>query len=318
METRQLGSTDLRITPIGLGTAAMGGRGWPYSWGQQDDRDSVAAIHRALDGGVNWLDTAPSYGLGHAEGVVGRALKDRSERPYVFTKCSLVWDEAGEVSSSLRAASVRKECEDSLRRLQTDVIDLYQIHWPRPEEEIEEGWSALAGLQKEGKVRHIGVSNFSVEQMERARKVTPIASLQPPYSLADRAAEKELLPYCLEHGIGVMVWSPMMSGLLTGELTAERIAALPEDDWRRSAPEFREPQLGRTLAQAELLRSIGRRHSRSAGETALAWVLRHPAVTGAIVGAQNPEHVESWLGAGEFRLSPEEIAEIESFESSRA
>jgi aryl-alcohol dehydrogenase-like predicted oxidoreductase len=312
METRQLGNTDLHITPIGFGAWAIGGGEWVGGWGPQDDADSIAAINRSLDLGMNWIDTAPAYGLGRSERVVAEALKGRSERPYIFTKCAIKWHEDRSLYNSLKADSVRKECEDSLRRLQIDTIDLYQVHWPDPEPEIEEGWATLAELKKEGKVRHIGVSNHSVEQMERLSAIAPVETLQPPYSLARPQVEDEILPYCLAKRMGVIVYSPMMSGLFTGKMTKERVAAFPEDDHRRDEPEFQEPMLSRYLELVEVLRSIGERHYRTCGEVAIAWTLRHPAVTGAIVGARRADQVDGVIGAGEFRLSEDELAEIET------
>lgn len=313
VETRQLGNSDLHITPIGFGAWAIGGGGWAFGWGPQDDQESVAAIQRALDLGINWIDTAAIYGLGHSEEIVARALQGRSKRPYLFTKSERTWDETGKIIPCLKRDSIRREVEASLRRLKADVIDLYQIHWPQPDEDIEEGWTAMAELQQEGKVRHVGVSNFNVEQLKRAQKIAPVTSLQPPYSLVSRAVETEILPFCRQHNIGVIVYSPMKSGLLTGAMTRERAAAFADDDWRRNNPEFREPRLSRNLELAELLRVIGRRHGRSAGETAIAWTLRHPAVTGAIVGARRPAQVEGIIGAGDYRLASEEIQEIESW-----
>jgi len=313
MKTRQFGNTDMHITPIGFGTWALGGGGWAFGWGPQDDEQSIAAIHRALDLGINWIDTAAVYGLGHSEEIVARALKDRSERPYVFTKCSRVWDENGEISSSLKAQSIRRECEDSLRRLQVDVIDLYQVHWPMPESELEEGWETMAQLKDEGKVRYIGACNFNVEQMRRAMRIAPISTLQPPYSLVKPGVEEEILPFCEEQEIGVIVYSPMMSGLLSGSMTRERIAKLPDDDWRKRDSEFQEPRLSHTLALVEQLQEIGYMHSRSPGEVAIAWTLHNPAVTAAIVGARRPEQVDSIIGAAEFRLTEAEFDQIEEF-----
>jgi len=313
MKTRQFGNTDMHITPIGFGTWALGGGGWAFGWGPQDDEQSIAAIHRALDLGINWIDTAAVYGLGHSEEIVARALKDRSERPYVFTKCSRVWDENGEIRSSLKAQSIRRECEDSLRRLQVDVIDLYQVHWPMPESELEEGWETMAQLKDEGKVRYIGACNFNVEQMRRAMRIAPISTLQPPYSLVKPEVEEEILPFCEEQDIGVIVYSPMMSGLLSGSMTRERIAKLPDDDWRKRDPEFQEPRLSRNLALVEQLQEIGYMHSRSPGEVAIAWTLHNPAVTAAIVGARRPEQVDSIIGAAEFRLTEAEFDQIEEF-----
>jgi len=313
MEKRWLGNSDLQITSLGVGAWAMGGSGWRFSWGQQDDKDSVAAIRKALESGMNWIDTAAVYGLGHSEEVVGRSLEGIPHRPYIFTKCERVWNERGELSGSLKAESLRRECEASLRRLKVDVIDLYQIHWPLPDEDLEEGWTTLAKLKEEGKVRYIAVSNFNVSQMQRAQAIAPITSLQPPYSMLAREVEKEILPYCAEQNIGVIVYAPMRSGLLSGAMTRERAGALPDDDWRRRDPDFQEPKLSRHLQLVDLLRSIGKRHGRTPGEVAIAWTLRHPAVTAAIVGLRRPEQVSGIVGAGEFRLSSEEIGEIDSF-----
>jgi aryl-alcohol dehydrogenase-like predicted oxidoreductase len=313
VEKRAFGKAGMEITPLGFGSWAIGGGGWRAAWGPQDDDEAVGAIRRAVELGMNWIDTAAVYGLGHSEELVARALKGVSERPYVFTKCSLVWDESGEVHNVLRKDSVKRECEESLRRLQTDVIDLYQIHWPRPDEDIEEGWSALLELKEEGKVRHIGVSNFDVSQMERAQKISPVETLQPPYNMLNRGIEEEVLPYCAERGIGVIVYSPMRSGLLTGKMTRERVRNLPPDDWRRDSADFQEPRLSRNLELVELLEEIGEGHGRSPGEVAIAWTLRHPAVTAAIVGGRRPNQVDGIIGAAEFRLSEEELERIETF-----
>lgn len=313
METRTLGNTNYKITPIGFGAWALGGGGWQFGWGPQNDEDSIKAIHHALDLGINWIDTAAVYGLGHSEEIVAKALKGISNRPYVFTKCSLVWNDKREVSSSLKADSLRKECEASLKRLQVDIIDLYQIHWPDPEPDIEEGWKTLAELQKEGKVRYIGVSNFNVEQIKRVEKIAPVSSLQPPYSILRPAVEKEILPYCKERNIGVIAYSPMVSGLLSGTMTRERIKNFPKDDWRREAKEFREPRLSINLKLVELLRDIGKHHNVSPGVVAIAWTLRNPAVTAAIVGARSPRQVDGFIAAGEFRLSNEEVNKISKF-----
>ncbi len=313
MQKKRLGNSDMELTPIGVGAWAMGGGGWAFAWGAQDDDESVAAIHAALDRGVNWIDTAAVYGLGHSEEVVARALAGRANKPYVFTKCARIWNEKREIQKSLKADSVRRECESSLRRLKLDVIDLYQIHWPEPDEDVEEGWTEAAKLQAEGKVRWIGVSNFNPKQMERCRRIAPVTSLQPPYSAISPEIEAETLPYCLAHGIGVIVYSPMKSGLLTGKMTRERVANLPDDDFRKRALAFQEPQLTRNLALAELMKTIAGRHGRTAGEAAIAWTLRHPAVTAAIVGMRSAEQVEGVAGALEFRLSEAEISEIESF-----
>jgi aryl-alcohol dehydrogenase-like predicted oxidoreductase len=313
MERRRLGNSDMMITPIGVGAWAMGGGGWQFAWGPQDDRDSIAAIHAALDRGLNWIDTAAVYGLGHSETIVAKALEGRSKRPYVFTKCERVWDERGVIGGCLKRASIRREIDDSLRRLKVDVIDLYQIHWPQPDEDVEEGWTALAELKQEGKARWIGVSNFNKKQLERAQKIAPVTSLQPHYSIPSPEVEIEELPYCQEHDIGVIVYSPMKSGLLSGKMTRERIAAFPQDDFRGRSPHFREPLLTRNLKLAELLREIGARHGRTPGEVSIAWTLRHPAVTAAIVGVRTAAHVEGVIGAAEFRLLAEEVAEIERF-----
>jgi aryl-alcohol dehydrogenase-like predicted oxidoreductase len=319
-----LGTSDLQITPIGFGAWAIGGPDYAFGWGPQDDADSVAAIHRALDAGINWIDTAPVYGLGRSERVVAQALKPlgSSRRPYVFTKCSLVWDAQGAISHSLKAASVRKELEDSLRRLETDVIDLYQVHWSKPwglqapAPDIEEGWSTLAALQQEGKVRHIAVSNFDVAEMERIRAIAPITSLQPPYSMLRRGIEGEILPYCLANQIGVIVYSPMAAGILSGAMTRERAAALPANDWRSKNPEYQEPRLSRNLGLVEELRKIGERYGASPGVVAISWTLRLPAVTGAIVGLRNPQQVEGLLAAADLRLAPGEIARIDGLTAS--
>jgi len=316
MKTRKLGNSDLYITPVGYGAWAIGGSGWQFGWGSQDDRDSIAAIHRSLELGVNWIDTAAVYGLGHSEEVVARALKSWSgPRPHVFTKCGLRWDANGQVEKVLNADSIRGEVEDSLRRLAVDAIDLYQIHWPPDPDsrELEEGWSTLANLKREGKVRWIGVSNFDVEQLRRAQAIAPVTSLQPRYSLVHREVENEILPYCLKEGIGVIVYSPMASGLLTGTMTRERAAQLPDDDWRKSHPDFTEPDLSRNLALVERLRQIAKRHNRSVGEVAIAWTLHNPAVTGAIVGARNALQAEGVMGAGDLHLSNEALNEIAPF-----
>jgi aryl-alcohol dehydrogenase-like predicted oxidoreductase len=313
MSTRRLGNSDLMITPIGFGAWAVGGP-WQFGWGEQSDDDSIAAIHRALELGINWIDTAAVYGLGHSEKVVARALRDwAGKRPYVFTKCGMVWNEEGKVGYSLRAKSIRRECEASLRRLSMDVIDLYQIHWPADDlAETLEGWATMAELQKEGKIRWIGVCNLSVQELQKARQIAPVTSLQPPYSLIRRDIEKGLLPFCERENIGVIVYSPMASGLLTGAMTRKRVAKFPADDWRRQNPEFQEPKLSQNLALVERLRAIGTRHDKSPGEVAIAWTLRNPAVTGAIVGARNAKQVDGIIGGANFRLLPDEIKNIES------
>jgi len=320
MHVRQLGNSDLEITAIGFGAWAIGGGGWQFGWGPQDDADSIAAIHEALDAGVNWIDTAAVYGLGRSEEVVARALRERGgsgngSKPYVFTKCSMRWGDDRQIYRSLKAASVREECEASLRRLGVEAIDLYQIHWPNPDAEIEEGWTEMAKLQQEGKIRYLGASNFSAEQLARVQAIAPITALQPPYSLLERGIESDVLPYCAASGIGVIAYSPMESGLLTGTMTRERIAAFPEDDWRRGNRDYKEPKLTRNLELVELLREIGARHGRSPGEVAIAWVLRDPVVTGAIVGLRRPGQAAGVLGAADFRLPDSDLEEIERFQA---
>jgi aryl-alcohol dehydrogenase-like predicted oxidoreductase len=312
MQTRQLGNTNMEITPIGLGAWAIGGQ-WAGGWGPQDDNESIKTIQRALELGINWVDTAPVYGLGHSEEIVGRAIRESKYKPYVFTKCSLVWDDKDVVGNSLSSASLLRECEASLKRLSVEAIDLYQVHWPNPDPDVEEGWSTLAKLKQEGKVRAIGVSNFSVEQMKRAQKIAPIDSLQPPYSLISRDVEKEILPFCSQNDIGVIVYSPMASGLLSGAMNKNRIEELADDDWRKQAPEFQEPRLSTNLELENMLTEIGYPHNVSAGVVAVAWTLHNPAVTGAIVGARHPAQIEDLIMAGEFRLTDSEMAQIQKF-----
>lgn len=313
METRRLGGSDLFITPLGVGAWAMGGGGWAYGWGPQDDADSVAAIRAALEAGWNWIDTAAVYGLGHSEEVVARALEGCGHRPLVFTKCGLVWDADRNVSGRLKRESVERECEASLRRLKVEVLDLYQIHWPDPAPDVDEAWEAVTALKAKGKVRHAGVCNFKVPQLEAiARRALP-ASLQPPYSILSPEIEAGTLDHCAKAGIGVIVYSPMKSGLLSGRMTRERIAAMPEDDFRKGKAPFQEPALTRNLALADLLAAIGARHGRSAGEVAIAWCLRRPEVTGAIVGLRSAAQLEGVRGAAAFRLPDGEVAEIGAF-----
>jgi aryl-alcohol dehydrogenase-like predicted oxidoreductase len=315
---RTLGNSDLQLTSIGFGAWAIGGGNWEFAWGPQDDNASIAAIHRALDLGVNWIDTAAIYGLGHSEEMVARALKTTSHKPYVFTKCSMRWHDDRSIYRSLKAASLQEELDNSLRRLGVETIDLYQIHWPNPDEEIEEGWDALAKFQKQGKIRWIGVSNFNVDQMKRAQKIAPITSLQPPYSMLRRAIEQEILPFAKAHNIGVINYSPMVSGLLTGKMTAERVAALPADDWRKRAVEFNEPRLSRNLKLVELLREIGAGHGVAPGVVAVAWTLHQPAITAAIVGGRSAEQVDGLAPALTFRLSDAEFQQINSFLAANA
>jgi aryl-alcohol dehydrogenase-like predicted oxidoreductase len=314
MDTRTLGDSELVLSRVGCGAWAIGGGGWEFAWGEQDDRDSIAGILQALDLGVNWIDTAAVYGLGHSEQIVARALAEWSGvRPYVFTKCALRWDAEGRTHRVFTSTSIRQECEDSLRRLQTDVIDLYQMHWP-PEDNgpgLEEAWSTMASLQKEGKVRWIGVSNFSVDQILRAHTHAAVTSLQPPYSLIHREAEARTIPYCQRHGIGVISYSPMASGLLTGAMTRRRAAALSPGDFRSRRPEFQEPDLTRNLTLVDRLRRVGERHGRLPGEVAIAWVLRNPSVTGAIVGVRNAQQATEMMRAADLRLTDDEVAEVE-------
>jgi aryl-alcohol dehydrogenase-like predicted oxidoreductase len=315
MTMKKLGNSPMELTAIGFGAWAIGGGDWQYAWGPQDDADSIAAIHRALDLGVNWIDTAAVYGLGHSEEVVGKALKTTSHKPYVFTKSSMTWGPDRKIVQTMK--QIKRECEDSLKRLGVDAIDLYQIHWPVPDEEIEEGWTAMAELQHEGKVRHIGVSNFSVAQMERAQKIASITSLQPPYSMINRTVEAEILPFCQQQGIGVINYSPMQSGLLTGKMTAERIANMPADDFRKNTKQFQEPRLSRNLDLAALLGEIGARHNVTAGVVAIAWTLHHPAIAAAIVGGRSASQVDGVAPAETFRLTEAEFAEIGKFLAER-
>ncbi len=319
VERRRLGNSDLDITPIGFGAWAIGGGDWRFGWGAQDDAESIAAIHKAIELGINWIDTAAVYGFGHSEEIVRKALDGMSERPYVFTKCGLVpsADDAKTPVENISAASIKAECEASLRRLNVETIDLYQIHWPTDDiADIEEAWTAMTDLQRAGHVRYIGVSNFDVAEMQRALQVGPITSLQPPFSLVKPEVEQTILPFCHERGIGTIVYSPMGAGLLTGAMTRERALALPPDDWRSKNPEFQEPKLTRNLKIVDLLVTIGKRHGRSAGEVAIAWTLHHPAVTAAIVGARSAAQVEGNINAMTFRLTDEEFAEIEALRRS--
>lgn len=311
MQKRLLGNSDLNITRIGIGAWAMGGAGWAFSWSHQEDNDSIAAIHAALDAGINWIDTAAVYGLGHSEEVVAKALATYGgPKPYVFTKCERAWNSERQIVKSLDPISIRRECEDSLRRLNVDVIDLYQIHWPEPEQDIEQGWQTLADLKQEGKVRWIGVSNFNVSQMKRIEPIAPITSLQPPYSLVRPEVETEILPFALERSIGTIVYSPMGSGLLTGSMTRERLASLPADDWRIKSAFFQEPLLTKNLAIVESLKEIGARYGKKAGEIAIAYVLSNPAVTGAIVGFRSPAQVAELRGSLEFELPADALSEL--------
>ena len=312
LRTAKLGHTGMEITRVGFGAWAIGGGDWEFGWGPQQDDESIAAIDRALELGVNWIDTAAAYGFGHSERVVARALAGRAERPYVFTKASLLDDGTGRVLHSLKRDSILAEAEASLERLGVDAIDLYQIHWPDPDQDIEEGWSALAELKEQGLVRHIGVSNFDVAQLRRISSIAPVETLQPPFSLVDRSVEGEILPYAERAGIGVIVYSPMGSGLLTGAMTAERVAAMPANDWRASDPDFTEPQLSRHLATADRLAAVGKRYGVSAGAVAVAWTLRNPAVDGAITGFRRPDQVAPIVAAAGLDLTDDDVAEIEA------
>jgi len=311
MTTRRLGKSGPQLTRIGLGTWAIGGAGWKYAWGSQDDKDSIAVIHEALDLGINWIDTAAVYGLGHSEEVVGRAVAGRRDKVFLATKCGRKPAPDGSIASALDAASVNAELEASLRRLKADWIDLYQIHWPDPDPQIEEAWGVIAKAVKAGKVRHAGVSNFSPVQMKRIQRIHPITSLQPPYSMLRRDVEQEILPFCGENGIGVICYSPLQMGLLSGTFSRERVSSLAEDDLRSRNPYFTEPALSRNLALVERLRPIAQRSGRSVGELALAWVLRRPEVTAAIVGGRRPGQAKAFAGAADWNLSPEDAAETE-------
>ena len=311
MQTQRLGNSDLKITPLGVGAWAIGGGGWAFAWGPQDDNESIEAIRAAIDEGINWIDTAAVYGLGHSEEVVAKALKGISKRPYIFTKCGRVWNERGEIGKCLLKDSIRAEVEASLRRLEVDVIDLYQIHWPEPDEQVEEGWETMLRLKEEGKVRWIGVSNFSAAQMRRAQSLGPIASLQPPYSLVQREAEAEILPYAGANNIGVIVYSPMKNGLLSGKMSHERVAAFPEDDFRKRSPYFQEPRLSSTLHLVEDLGLIAGKYGCTVGEVAIAWTLRHPAVTGAIVGLRNASQLGGVIKSATLKIEDADFQLIE-------
>lgn len=310
LATTQLGSTGMDITRVGFGAWAIGGGGWQFGWGPQQDEESIAAIQHAIERGVNWIDTAAAYGFGRSEEVVGKAISGLARKPYIFTKCSLLEGPGRTVVSSLKRDSVLREAEASLTRLGVDAIDLYQIHWPRPAEQIEEGWAALAELRERGLVRHIGVSNFDPEQLRRIARIAPVETLQPPYSLVNRDAEEDILPYAEQAGIGVIVYSPMGSGLLTGAMTRERIASMPDDDWRRDDPLFTEPQLTLNLELVDRLAKVAERHGTTPGAVAVAWTLRNPAVDGAIVGFRRPAQVDPLLPAAGLTLTDEDLAEI--------
>ncbi len=310
MRTRQLGYADLKLTTVGLGTWAMGGP-WQFGWGPQDDDEAIAAISASLEAGINWIDTAPVYGLGHSEELVGKALKQTNQKPIIATKCSLLWNDKREKVSCLKAQSIRRECHDSLERLGIETIDLYQIHWPEPEKDIEQAWEEMARLAAEGKIRYLGVSNFNVEQIKRLQKIHPVASLQPPYSMLHREVEGELLAYCAQNDIGVVAYSPMQRGLLTGKFSPERLASLPIDDHRRRNPDFHEPQFTATMELVEQLKPIAERNGRTLAQLSISWVLRRPEVTSAIVGARRPGQIIETAPASDWNLSQEDIEEIQ-------
>jgi len=310
MQKRRLGNTDLELTTVGLGTWAMGGP-WQYGWGPQDDDEAIGAILAALETGINWIDTAPAYGLGHSEELIRQALKQVDDMPLIATKCGILWNEKREKVSCLKRQSIRDECHASLERLGIDVIDLYQMHWPDPDEDVEEAWEEMARLLDEGKVRYLGASNFTVEQIERVRKVHPPVSLQPPYSMLHREVEDELLEYCGQNEIGVVAYSPIQRGLLTGKFDRARFEALAPDDHRRMSPDFLEPQFSATLELVEDLKKIAGRNGRTCAELAISWVLRRPEVTAAIVGARSPQQIIETAPAGDWKLSERDIKQIE-------
>jgi aryl-alcohol dehydrogenase-like predicted oxidoreductase len=311
LQRTQLGRTGLEITRVGFGAWAIGGGGWEFGWGPQDDEQSIASIHHALELGINWIDTAAAYGFGHSEEIVGRALEGLAERPYVFTKCSLLEGPDRTVAHSLERDSILREAEHSLQRLGVEAIDLYQIHWPIPAADIEEGWAALAELKQQGLVRHIGVSNFDVRQLQLIEQIAPVETLQPQYSLIEREIEQELLPFAEREGIGVIVYSPMGSGLLTGKMTRTRIEQMADDDWRKDDVRFQEPQLSRNLALVERLQAVAARHDTTPGAVAAAWTLRNPAVDAAIVGFRRPDQVDPILPAASLELTEADVVEIE-------
>jgi aryl-alcohol dehydrogenase-like predicted oxidoreductase len=316
LPVRPLGRSDLQISPVGFGAWATGGGGWAFGWGPQDDAASIATIRYALERGVNWIDTAAVYGLGHSEEVVRRALHDipSKERPYIFTKCGLVWNEQDRSASPhqvLTPASIRAECEASLRRLGVERIDLYQIHWPdQGRTPVEDSWATMVQLVEEGKVRAIGVSNFGVELLERCEAIRHVDSLQPPLSLIRRQALEAEIPWSAAHGTGVIAYSPLQSGLLTDSFSQARIDALAEDDWRRRSPDFKPPRLSRNLALRDALRPVAERHGTTVSAVAIAWALDWPGVSGAIVGARRAEQVDGWIGAATLELPLEDLDEI--------
>ena len=316
MQTRKLGTTELELTTVGLGTWAMGGP-WQFGWGPQDDDEAIAAIVKALDMGINWIDTAPAYGLGHSEELIGQAIRRTGAKPFIATKCGILWNERKEKVTCLKKRSIRKECHDSLKRLGIDVIDLYQMHWPDPDEDVEEVWEEMVRLKERGKVRYLGVSNFAVKHLDRVRRIHEPVSLQPPYSMLHREAEDELLGYCAANNIGVVAYSPMQRGLLTGKFSPERLAELAVDDHRRRNPDFQEPQFSATMELVEELKEIAGRNGRTCAQLAISWVLRRSEVTAAIVGARRPAQIEETAPAGDWNLSKEDIKEIEKLLAER-
>jgi aryl-alcohol dehydrogenase-like predicted oxidoreductase len=316
MQTRRLGYTDLNLTTVGLGTWAIGGP-WQFGWGPQDDDEAIAAILTALDKGINWIDTAPVYGLGHSEELVGRALKQTDQKPFIATKCGLLWNDKKEKVPCLKRKSIQKECYASLKRLCVETIDLYQMHWPEPDHDVEEAWEEMANLANEGKVRYLGVSNFNIDQIERIRKIHPVASLQPPYSMLHREVEDGVLNYCAQNNIGVLAYSPMQRGLLSGKFSKRRLLVLAPDDHRRKNPDFQEPQFGATLELVEQLKKVAGRHGRTCAQLAIGWVLRRPEVTAAIVGARRPAQIIETAPASDWNLSEEDIEEIKQLLTER-
>jgi len=312
MKTRKLGRTDLNLSTIGMGTWAIGGSGWKFSWGPQDDKESISAIRSALELGINWIDTAAVYGLGHSEEIVGKAIKGLRHKPIIATKCGRLGDRKGNLFGRLKKESIRSEVEASLKRLKIEVIDLYQIHWPEPDEDIKEAWTTLGDLIKEGKIRYAGVSNFNIRQLKRVQPIHPVASLQPPYSMLERGIEEKILEYCSANNIGIIAYSPMQKGLLTGKFTRERVQNLPEDDHRRRDPRFQDPELSANLKLVEDLRPIAEKSGRTVAQLAIAWVLRRPELTAAIVGARRPSQIEETVVAGDWVLSKKDIATIEA------
>ena len=311
MQTRQLGYTDLKLTTVALGTWAMGGP-WQFGWGPQDDNLATATILNAIDKGINWIDTAPIYGMGHSEELIGKVLKQTSQRPFIATKCGMLWDDKRRKVSHLKRESIRRECHDSLKRLGVETIDLYQIHWPQPDQDVEQAWEEMVKLTQEGKLWYIGVSNFSIDQIKRIQKIAPVASLQPPYSMLHREVEDELLGYCAQNNIGVVVYSPMQRGLLTGKFNPERLAALPLDDHRRRNPDFIEPRFSATLELVEQLRPIAERNGKTLAQLAISWVLRRSEITAAIAGARRPDQIEETAPASDWILADEDIEKIET------